>query len=297
MNGSKRSLVLLIACLLAVLIYPAGTEAHFERMVTSSRTLSLGCALVSVSDDPSASLENPAGLAQIRTHAFLVSLVKPYGLSDLEESFFAAAVPLKIGVVGLSWHRVSLDDVMAEDLFTFAFGRDYIRTSLDASLSFGGSIDMARISYADPYSRSRTLVTGSFGVLLRPFPIIGIGYAVRNLGQRTFDLVPGGGGTPLSAVHAWGVSYHWERLSFLFERQRDQDRVWRNHMGLEVRVHSGLQMRSGVSKSDVTGGIGVLVSNIRVDVGVSSHEVMGWSYVVSVGYSVPGREAADEAKY
>ncbi|NIM18992.1 MAG: hypothetical protein GTO51_01245 [Candidatus Latescibacteria bacterium] len=296
MDGIKKSAAFLVALTTASLIVPVSAGAYFERMHASSRTLSMGGAFVAVASDPSAAIVNPAGLAQCRTFSFLTSLNEPYGLSDLEESYFAVALPAKIGIVGLSWHRFSLEGVSSEDLFSLAFGRDYIRTSLDASLSFGGSIDVARISYSDRFDASEAIVTGSLGVLLRPFPIIGVGYSVRNLGQDSFDFIPGGGGTPLKVQHNWGIAYHWQRVSFVYERERGQDRGWRNRMGLEVRLPTGLRIRSGLNRGDVTGGVGLLLSGLNVDIGVSSHDVLGTSYMISVGYSLPHKGAVVEPK-
>jgi len=280
----------------AALLCSSPAQAHFERLLVSSRTLAMGGAFVSVADDASASLVNPAGLAQSRSYSFLASLNRPYGIDGLEENFLAAAVPTGIGVFGLSWHRLSLDGATSEDLFSIAFGRDYIRNTLDASLSFGGSIDIARVSYSDPYNTSKAIATGSLGMLLRPFPIIGIGYSVRNLGQSSFDFVPGGGGTPLRAEQTWGVSYHWRQLSLLFERCRGQDRVWKNHLGLEVRIPSGLRIRSGLDDNDVTGGIGLNVSRVQIDIAVAAQDMIGSTYMVSIAYSFPPKKESGDAK-
>ncbi|MFH1755046.1 MAG: hypothetical protein ABIA59_05030 [Candidatus Latescibacterota bacterium] len=295
MNGKKRTVSFLIVCATATFLLSMPAHAHFERLLTSSRTLSLGGAFVSVADDPSACLTNPAGLAQTTSYSLLVSLNRPYGLSDLEESYFAAAIPAGIGVIGLSWHRFALDGITSEDLISLAFGGDYIRNTLDASLSFGGSIDIARVSYQDRYNSSKAIATGSLGMLLRPFPIIGIGYSVRNLGQGSFDFIPGGGRTPIRAAHTWGVSYHWQQVSLLFERQIGQDRIWKNHMGLEIRIPSGLRIRTGLDDSNVTGGIGLQISRVHVDVAVAAHDMVGTSYMVTVGYSAPGKKAGDDA--
>ncbi len=291
----KRITALRIACFGAALLCASRVEAHFDRLLASSRTLAMGGAFVSVADDASATLVNPAGLAQFRSYSFLASLNKPYGLEDLEESYLAAAVPTRLGVFGLSWHRFALDGVISEDLFSIAFGRDYIRNALDASLSFGGSIDIARVSYSDPYSSSKAIATGSLGMLLRPFPIIGIGYSVKNLGQDSFDFVPGGGGTPMRAIHTWGLSYHWQQLSLLFERRLGQDRIWKNHLGLEVRIPSGLRIRSGLDNNDVTGGIGLSISRIQVDIGVAAHDMIGTTYMVSLAYTIPSAKEGSNA--
>jgi hypothetical protein len=291
-----RTTLLRIACLSAVVLPSSQAQAHFDRLLSSSRTLAMGGAFVSVADDASASLINPAGLAQSKSLSFLASINRPYGLEDLEESYLAAAVPTSIGVFGLSWHRFALDGATSEDLVSIAFGRDYIRNTLDASLSFGGSIDIARVAYSEPYSTSLTNITGSLAMLLRPFPIIGIGYAVKNLGQGSFDFVPGGGGTPVRAVHTWGVSYHWQQLSLLFERRRGQDRIWRNHLGLELSIPSGLRLRSGLHNSDVTGGVGLQISSLQIDIGIAAHDMIGSTYMVSLIYSAPTKKADADAK-
>jgi hypothetical protein len=282
--------------MIAVLLCSSQASAHFERLLASSRVLAVGGAFVSVADDASASLINPAGLAQSKSCSFLASLNHPYGLDDLEESYLAAAIPAKIAVIGLSWHRFALDGATSEDLFSIAFGRDYIRNTLDASLSFGGSIDIARVSFAEPYRSSQAKATGSLAMLLRPFPIIGIGYSVRNLGQGSFDLLPGGGGTPLRVTHAWGVSYHWQQVSLLFERERGQDRVWKNHLGLEVRIPSGLRLRSGLDNNNVTGGIGLNVSQLQIDIGVASYDMIGTNYMISLAYTISSHKAAGDAE-
>jgi hypothetical protein len=290
----RSSVFWLVTLLFAVLMSPVDAGAYFERQVLSSRTLSLGNAFVAVADDPSAAVENPAGLAQLRGFSLLTSGVKPYGLSDLEETYLAAALPVKIGVAGFSWHRLALNGVTSEDLFSLAFGFNYIRTTLDASLSFGASLDLARVSYQEPYNASESIVTGSLGVLLRPFPIIGIGYTVRNLGQGSVDFIPGGGGTPLKAIHTWGLAYHWEQVSLLYEREMTPDRQWKNHLGLEVRFAAGLSFRSGLVGGDVSGGIGLRVNHFLVDVGAAAHEELGTSYVISIGYTRTAKGADGE---
>ncbi|UCG53254.1 MAG: hypothetical protein JSW58_06790 [Candidatus Latescibacterota bacterium] len=247
----------------------------------------MGGAFVSVADDPAATVINPAGLTQVTSIGFLSSFSNPYGLSDLSEGFVAAAIPTRIGSFGLSWHRFALKDVTAEDLFTLSYGRDLIRRAQGASLSVGAGIDAARVSY-DTYSDAKTAVTGSFAVLLRPFPIIGVGYTVRNIGEPSFDWVAGGGTSRLEMTHAFGFAYHWNRtFSVLYQRERGQDGVWRDRLGLEVFAGEKLRVRTGLAEGDVTGGLSVVISRVIIDAGVSAHEELGLSYLVSVGVSLP----------
>ena len=287
------SLVLLGVAVSMVVSLPA--HAYFERLVISSRVNSMGGAFVGIADDPSAVILNPAGLAGIPTASVLSTISEPYGLSDLGEYYLACALPTSFGSIGISWHRFALEDVTSEDLFTVAFGRDLIRTSQDASLSVGAAIDVARVSYTDYISNSKTVASGALAVLLRPFPIFGVGYSVRNIGTPSFDFVSkipaggaDGGATRLEMTHTFGFAYHWDRrLSILYERERGQDGRWMDRVGIEVLAGDRLRIRSGLLESNVTGGIGVKVSNVVIDAGVTAHETLGLSYLVSVGLSLP----------
>lgn len=291
MTGRIRfSLLVWCASILASGLSVSPTAAHFERFYASSRAFSLGGSFVALADDPAAVVVNAAGLTQTLTPSFLVTYAQPYDVTDLEEHFIAAALPTGIGAFGISWHRFGLRDVTAEDLFSLAYGRDLIRTSQDASLSFGGSVDVARVSYDGV--EAKTVVTGSLSMLLRPFPPIGMGYTVRNLGEPSFGWVSGDTGTPLEMTHALGLAYHWrQRAVLLFERFRAQNGAWHNSFGVEVNAHDQLKIRGGLAQENVTGGIGVHVSTLDVDVGVTAHEVLGLSYHASLVFRLRSSQA------
>jgi hypothetical protein len=291
----------MLAGTLAVFGAARPADAYFERLVISSRAHALGGAFVSVADDASAVVLNPAGLTQTRTAGVLSTISQPYALSDLDEYVLAAVLPSKIGSFGLSWHRFGLDGVTSEDLFTLAYGRDLVRTSQDASLSVGAGVDIGRVAYKGDNAVSETAVAGTLSVLLRPFPFIGAGYTVRNIGQPSFDFVNAAhegtvtGGTTLHATHAFGFAYHWDRLfSVLYERERGQSGIWKDKLGVEVRAGDLLRLRSGLTRDDITGGVGVSISNVSIDASVTSHDALGLSAVISVGISLPGGEEGEE---
>ena len=270
-----------------VLASATPAAAYYERFFVSARAYSLGGAFVAIADDATSTVLNPAGLTQVTNVQFVSSLVRPYEVGDLEEHFLSLAVPNRYFSLGLSWHRFGIRDVAAEDLFTIAVGRDLIRTSEDASLSIGGSLDIARVSYKGTYDESQTRVTGSLSVLLRPFPIIGIGYNIRNLGQPSFDLVEGGGSTPLRSTQAIGLAYYWQNFFLAtYERTYEQDREWRDHLGIEVNAGRHLRLRSGLFGQGITGGLGVMVSGIAVDAAMTSDSDLGVSYAITIGIGV-----------
>jgi hypothetical protein len=254
----------------------------------------MGGAFVAIADDASATVTNPAGLAQIQRLNVLSTIVHPYNLSDVEELFLSGGFTTRYGSFGLSWPRIALEDVTSEELFTLAYSHDLIRTSQDASLSIGGSLDILRVSYDHTYE-AKTALTGSFGILLRPFPIIGLGYAIRNLGQPSFDWIAGDGATNVRTTQAFGLAYYYQRrLVFQFERELGQDREWRDRAGIEVYARRELRFRAGLNQGDVTGGIGVYVSGVGIDVGVSSHSALGLSYFLSIGYNLPSKSGGQD---
>jgi hypothetical protein len=263
---------------------PGAVSAHFERVVTSARIEALGGTFVSVADDPAAVTVNPAGLALSDTLALLLTYHKPYNLDDLNSGYAAAALPTRAGVWGLSWHYTGLRGVMSESVFTVGWARHIISNSQDASLSIGANIEY-RMAGADATGSRDGYVTGGAGVLLRPFAMIGVGYSINNVVAGEIDLLGGGPVTEQKYQQAWGLSYRWNnRVRISVERHQDTRREWRNRAGLEIITHPNLHMRAGVNRNSLTGGFGVLWRELRVDVGVVSHESLGPTWVFSVGF-------------
>jgi hypothetical protein len=248
----------------------------------------MGGALVSVADDATAAVINPAALVQLHRWSALTTYQQPYGVPDLDEAFAAAAMRVGgLGAVGVAVHYVGLRDVMSESVVTVALARDLIRTSEDASLSVGVSIDYARVSVTDRVDSSQGIVTGGASVLLRPFPAIGVAYAARNIREDEFDLVAGGGKTSLERAQSWGLSYVWHRRVAVSYERRDDGGRWRNHIGVEVDLGPHLDVRTGVGRGSASGGVGVSWGSVSLDAGFASHEFLGSSYVVTVGYTPP----------
>jgi len=264
---------------------PGPSHAYFESVVLSARNTALGGAFVSIADDPTAVVVNPAGLTLMSLAGGLATYNQPFNVTGLDGGFAAAAIPLKkAGVLGASWHHLGLQGAVAENLITVAFARNLVATSQDASLSIGLSVDYMRAS-ADRLGSSDDLLTGGFGVLLRPFPSIGLAYAMRNVRRGDIHLLEGGPGTDVKRQQAWGLAVKWHnRVAVNVERSQAATGEWRNHAGVEVIAHPNLHVRGGMDGRFVTGGFGVLLRGIRADVAVSSHDRLGASYVFTIGY-------------
>ena len=288
MSGRSRQNRLRLAILMLLVTFAPTAGAHFERVTTSSRTEALGRAFIAVADDANSAWFNAAGLANLDRFEILATYRRPYSVGDVDEGYAAIAVPSPTGVVGASWFYRGLQGVMGENLLTLSFGRDLVRTVEDASLSVGANIDYSRVSVSDRFNQSDGAVTFGLSAHMRPFPMIGVGYAVRNLNESTLHLVPGGVGTELRRRHSWGLSYFWaRRLILSFERRQDSNGDWRDHGGMELRLGRLVALRSGLDGRYATMGMGIVWSGVAFDVGVSSHASLGASYIFTIGYGPP----------
>lgn len=280
-----RNLAAVLAAFIAMATF-APASAHFERVVASSRQAAVGGAITTLVGDASASVVNPAALTQLHSWSVLSTYDRPYGVSGVDEAFAAAAIRFeRVGAFGLAVHHLGLRDVMTESTFTLAYARDILRTSEDASLSAGVSIDVARVSVRERFDADETGVTGGASVLLRPFPAIGIAYTIRNVQETEFDLVPGGGKTVLEREQSWGGSFVWHRRVTLSYERRNAAGEWRDHVGVEVDLGPYLDVRSGVGRGLASGGVGLSWGSVTLDAAFSSHDFLGNSYVITLGFS------------
>jgi len=278
---------------LAVFASVRDADAHFEHVVLSARSAAIGGAFVAIADDPSTVVYNAAGLSGIRTPSFLTTYNRPYGVDGIDEGYLSAVVPLPGWATGLSWFHRGVSSALSEDLVTLAVARDLKRTSEDASLSVGATVDLAHVSVDSDVGGSHTAVTCGASVLLRPFAFIGLGYSIRNLTEPSFDLVEGGGKTTLSRAQAAGLSYYWgDRLLASVESRQDADGDWKTGGGLELRVENHLMLRGGLDVDRVTTGVGIVARGFTADIAMTSHDELGATYLFTLRYTRPEPAAA-----
>jgi hypothetical protein len=276
----------LAACIVIARAQPAC--AYFERAVLSARSAAMGGAFVAVADDPSAVVGNAAGLTGIPSLSFLSTYDRPYGVDVINEGYLAAVVPLPGLSAGLSWFHRGVEDALSEDLVTLALARDLKRTSEDASLAIGATVDLAHVSVEAENAASQTAVTFGASVLLRPFSFIGLGYSIRNIIEPSFDLIEGGGDTRLARAQTLGLSDYWQqRLLATIESHQDAERDWKTRGGLEVRIENHVFLRGGLEQSHATVGAGIAARGFTVDLGMASNDDLGATYLFTLRYSRP----------
>jgi hypothetical protein len=288
---APRIAAVVVVALTLMVVHDA--RAHFEHAVLSARSASMGGAFVALADDPSAVVDNAAGLSGIPSLSFLSTYNRPYGVDGIDEGYLAVAVPLPGWALGASWFHRGVRDALGEDLVTIALARDLKRTSEDASLSIGVTADLAHVSVSGNHDASQTEFTFGASVLLRPFSFIGLGYSIRNLIEPSFDLVDGGGDTELSRAQAVGLSYHWEqRLLATVESKQDAEGDWKTRGGLELRIENHVMLRGGLDGDRVTTGVGIAARGFTVDLAMATHDELGSTYLFTLRYARP-RPAAE----
>ena len=246
----------------------------------------MGSAFVAVADDPSTVANNAAGLTGIPSLSLLATYNKPYGVDVINEGYLAAVMPLSGVTLGASWFHRGVEDALSEDLVTLAIARDLKRTSEDASLSVGANVDFARVSTRAEASDAQTAVTFGVSVLLRPFSFIGLGYSIHNIIEPSFDLIEGGGDTPLERAQAFGLSYYWQdRLLATFETRQDSEGDWKGRGGVEVRIENHIFLRGGLEESHVSAGAGITARGFTVDLGMASNDDLGDTYLFTLRWA------------
>ena len=283
-----RSLRIAVLALVIGAACATSAGAYFERILTSSRVVAIGGAFVSVADDAVAAYVNPAGLTSLPSYHLLATWNQPYGLDDVNDAFVAGGVSTGFGAFGVSWFHRGVSGVSSENLVTLSFSRDLKRTSEDASLSVGAFVDLAQVSVSDRFNASDGAAMLGLSAHMRPFPVIGVGYTIRNINEATLTLIDGGVGTPLERQQSFGLSWFWEqRLIVSFEHSQDTVGEWHSHGGIEFTFERYVTLRGGISGRNASTGFGLAYRGMTFDVGVASHDVLGATYVVTFGYGPP----------
>jgi hypothetical protein len=116
-------------------------------------------------------------------------------------------------------------------------------------------------------------VGASFENLLRPtIQLVSTSTDVREIGGR----------------RRFGMAYLLEEIVWLTAEVRHHDIPayvggnWTAHFGAEAWFEDVLALRAGIDDSDLTAGMGLLVSMVRLDLSLLTHERLGNTYRASV---------------
>ena len=283
----KLHYFILVACL----VIPQNLHAQFEGAYSSTRSTALGGMFTPIGDDPSTLFINCAGL---------VNSVSPVLYGDFSEaSVEGSGGETMIGVlypapwftVGAGWYRRGLSggEIEDENVLIAGLAKKLLTNMGGSYLSVGAAVKVGRLAYESscdcPGSGStESNVTGDFGFILRPLPVISIGYSILTAKENYFE----GYSSEQSwdRVNRWGISYFWEERVVVGFEQRRSGGSTTYHYGLAVRTSTPIEILAGFDDGDVQGGVRWVDEIVRVSVAFGSDGGRGVHARASIEVSI-----------
>ena len=286
------------------------TVFNFLRTDVSSRAAGMAGSFVGVLNDPTTIFYNPAGLSTLTNPMGSVGFFKH--LLDINTGYISYAQEIQgAGFVGASvlytsYGSFTRTDEAANNLGTFSAGDLAVIVGysnlLDENLHYGINI---KYIYSSIEEYSSTGLAGDFGILYSiPDSKVTLAASILNAGTQLseygsvkedlpLDVVIGGSVVPRGIPLLLHVSFH--KLNASTDDFGERFRAFR--VGGEFTLGPSFQLRFGYDNEKRTdlkigstaglagfsGGIGIAVSNYRLDYAISSLGTIGEWHRVSLG--------------
>lgn len=261
---SPNRLAILLA--LPLMLAPAlecgaqGTSgSQFLGVGMGARSMGMGGACVSLSDDGTALFWNPAGLTQVTSHRVSVSHVE--WLSDVTYQHAGYTAPLgEQAAFGFAIEQGSVEwDNTGEGMFdagdfsgVVGYGR-----RLKPNLGVGGGLKYVSSRLGDDSASTYAM---DLGAVYRMSESVTLGAAVRNVGP---ELTYREDGDPLPTTLVVGGSYEWNDLTLALDVEKQNDLSTCARFGVEYSPVRYVALRGGYISGDdsalgsMTGGFGL----------------------------------------
>lgn len=273
---SKMILVASVALLLAA-AWPAGAAddagvpGGFLRYGASARSLSLGNAVVGLSDDVATSYWNPAGLAQLRTMELTGMGATMF--NDTKYTFFAMGLPTeKWGTFALNgtyttsgeFERSTWDQDLGETfseqegIFSLGYANNFGR------LAFGVNLKSVSQDIGGASGSSTGL---DAGVFFRPHRLLSLGASIQNLLEPTITLVEEEEKLARSMRAGLALRFFRSRLLMTTDVVKTEFMDTSYRAGLEMWPLRSMGLRFGYDgqREHLSAGAGFRVSNWQFD--------------------------------
>jgi hypothetical protein len=245
--------------------YPAG-----------ARSMSMANASVSHSDVWSY-FNNPGSVAEIEELQAGLSYENRFLLKELQTQALAVAIPLKIGVISIGGHMYGYNQFRS-----YKGGIGY-SMKLGEKLSAGVQMNYQGLSLNQNYG-SRSSVTAEVGLYSRINDSWSFGASVINLGRSRLAEFED---DRFSTLMRLGTSYSFSRKVLIsMEIEKDLDHKPRFKTGLEYTIVDEFFIRGGfaTARPEFTFGFGYDFKIVRLDLGSSYDQILGWSPNFSLIY-------------
>ena len=299
------SLALVMVLSAVVLADGIGAFSAFKNGI-GARALAMGGAFVAVADDATATLWNPAGLAQLNDTRLAGMSTDLYGLGITHQYIGAVTTFANLGI-GLGWERASIDGQILDEGGvqggTFTWVEQAIVGSLATNV-LDVAMAGANVKY---YLADNGLGDGAsgfgfdLGLLVSLGDMFVIGVNAMDLAGSTLTW-DGGATDVISGLYKAGLAMKLadDRLVLAADVDFDGSALGDTHVGVEFQVIDELALRGGVVLTDnfqdyyFAVGAGINVAGLYVDAAYILEETLGNTLVLSAEFSLGGLLGGEE---
>jgi len=218
-------------------------------------------------------LSNQAGLAEITQLSVGVSTKNSFGIKELSTHVAIFALPVSGGVFGLNVAYTGFE-LYNETKIGLAFGK-----KLSKSFNVGIQGDYLGI-YADGSTNNKNSFTFEIGAQKRLMRDLTLGIHIFNpiaVKLNETEVIP--------TIFKLGLRYDANsKVSVFTETELENGENGILKAGLEYKIIEQLQLRTGFSTNPAknTFGIGYTLNNIKVDIAINRHQLLGYSPQFSI---------------
>ncbi len=220
---------------------------------------------------------NQAGLALEENMAAGFYYENRFGIKELGLGAGAFVLPTDAGVFGLNFTYFGYSQYN-ESKVGLAYARNF-----GENLSTGVQLNYLSTKIAEDYGSKRNL-TFELGAIYQLIPDLYVGAHLFNpikakVAEYDDERIP--------TILRFGMSYLFsERVMVILETEKDINHPYNFKLGIEYQITDPIYIRGGVgtSESQNAFGVGLLLSNFRIDISASYHNVLGYSPQFSMIY-------------
>ena len=300
------SLALVMVLSAVALADGIGAFSAFKNGV-GARALAMGGAFVAVANDATASLWNPAGLAQLDDTRLAGMSTDLYGWNAATHQYIGAVTTFANLGIGLGWERGSYTGQYADAGGELGEAFSWVEQAIIGSIATNVlDVAMAGANVKYYLATDDEGVSGSgfgfdLGLLVSLGDMFVIGVNAMDLASSTFSWDDGTTDS-ISGLYKAGMAMKLaeDRLVLATDVDFDGADLGNTHVGVEFQVIDELALRGGVVLFDnfqdyyFTVGAGINVAGLYVDAAYILREEPGDTLVLSAEFSLGGLLGGDE---
>ncbi|MDP2207221.1 MAG: hypothetical protein Q8K98_00415 [Bacteroidota bacterium] len=249
--------------------------AGFEQTNLGSRANAIGGAFVGLSDDCWSIFYNPAGLSLINfNEAAVYYSPRPFGLSELSTTAFAANYSTKIGTLAFAAKKYGFD-LYKEISGTLSYANLFLGINIGTSFHIH---TLTIKGYGNDYT-----IGVDIGIM---FPLaynLLFGFSAKNINAPTIGKMK----EKLPQVFSFGTSYSpINNLFLLMDYEKEIMFDGSLKAGFEYWIFEFAALRLGVNEkpSTISGGLGLKYSSMKIDYAIISHQELELTHSITIGF-------------